>query len=170
MQQRLIGVVAGLLLGWSGDLAAALSRESPFIAKGALVALASADAPPLELHGTMMADGILKFGIFDPTRARAFWVAEGETGHPFVVRAYDTVNAVAVVEYAGRRLSLAIKQSDVEVSRPPAVANVAGAKNHSLAAAPSAAEEARRLEAVMANVRRLRENRRAAQSATPASR
>ncbi|PTY08826.1 hypothetical protein DB347_04445 [Opitutaceae bacterium EW11] len=143
-----------------------LSTRSPFMPEGAAAAGVPTDNAPLELRGIVATkDGYL-FGLFDPSKKQSTWARLNEPGANFVVRSHDVANETVNVEYQGRTLTLALKTAKVEsmgVLPNPALANMPRPPNQPTAILnPSAADEARRLEGVAAEVRRRRMLRQAA--------
>lgn len=150
-----------------------LSTRSPFMPEGGPAAGAPTDNAPLELRGIVATkDGYL-FGIYDPAKKQSTWARLNEPGSSFTLRSHDVANETVTVDYQGRSMTLALKTAKVESSGPvpnPAFANLPRPVNQPPAVLnPSAADEARRLEGVAAEVRRRRMLRQAAsqQSGAP---
>lgn len=161
---RLLGV---LLLGTANarDLSG-LHKNNPF---GGSVT--TGEKPPevpqqLELRGTVREKGGYLLNIYDHQTKKSAWVREGEQGGMFVVRSYDKGSETAVLEVAGRNLSLALKTSKpgVTVSSSSAlVASVAAQlqiKAQAMAATAPPQSEVLRMEQVSQEVRLRREQRR----------
>ena len=147
-------------------LAVEISTQSPFLPPaGQAVAIPVTENAPIELRGIMATGGKYIYGLFDPSRQKATWVKENETGHDFVVKSHDVANSAVVVEYQGRTLNLALKVPKID-GAPMVQAPVAGpqAPRSPQAAMIRAtpADEAKRLETVAAEVRRRRALRQAA--------
>lgn len=173
--------------------AAPLSFESPFLsapsgagAKGA----ANAEAATLELHGVMVNQGAMLFNIVNATTKKGQWVALREAGSEYVVKSHEVVDDTdtVMVEHQGRTLRLALvkpktnsagkAQAPLPMAAPnPAAPPIAGATPPPPAPNegpltpvilnPTSADEARRLEAVAAEVRRRRALRQQASPPTP---
>jgi len=158
--------VAVVMLALTGALAErlqaqAISTVSPFLPQSG-AAGAVTDNSPIELRGILAIPGGSLFGLYDPVKKQGGWVKLNEAGRDFTVRTYDAANDAVTVEYQGRVLSLALKSSKIEsmaaipMAQPPRV--VPGPQ---LATAPTV-DEAKRLEAVAAEVARRRLQRQAA--------
>ena len=142
--------------------------NSPFLPQSGSVG-ALTENSPLELRGIMPMVGGVSFGFFDPTKKRCGWVKLKETGREYTVLTYDPSNESVTVEYQGRVLTLALPASKIETMAampvpPPRV--MTGPQGPGVAGAPSV-DEARRLEAVAAEVARRRQQRQAAMQQAP---
>lgn len=166
---RWLGVwaLAGLPAGLAADPLAELVKNSPFGAPPAASAPA-AENQPLEFRGVFADGGEYFFSIYDPAERRSHWVGLAEPGLPFRIRAYDPGTQAVVAEYQGRQLTLALKKAPVAAApatlaaapAPPSVQPV-------LAATASPPEEAARLAAIAAEIRRRRELRQKPQAMEP---
>ena len=159
-------VLCGALAG--GVQAQAISTVSPFLPQSA-AAGAVTDNSPIELRGIQSTPSGVLFGLYDPVKKQGGMVKLNEAGRDFTVRAYDAANDAVTVEYQGRVLSLALKSSKIESM--PAMAPVAAMPprpipGQQIASAPTV-DEAKRLEAVAAEVARRRQQRQAAMQQTP---
>jgi hypothetical protein len=167
--------VALLAVGLSaprGAAAQSINTQSPFVSPGASAAATPTQNAPLELRGMVATKHGNLFAIFDPTKRQSLWVGLNEQGSDFVVRNYDANNEMITVDYQGRTLTLPMKASKVESLGPlpnPAQVNVMNRPGQirPANAMVSAADEARRLESVAAEVRRRRMMRQAAQAGLP---
>jgi hypothetical protein len=152
----LCGAVAG------GVQAQAISTVSPFLPQNGTPGAVTENSP-IELRGIMAIPGGSLFGLYDPVKKQGGWVKLNEAGRDFTVRTYDAANDAVTVEYQGRVLSLALKTAKIESM--PAMAMVQPPRppvpGPQLATAPSV-DEAKRLEAVAAEVQRRRQQRQAA--------
>jgi hypothetical protein len=133
-----------------------ISSVSPFLPRNGAGAGAATANAPLELRGVMATPGGMLFGLFDPVQKKGGWVKLNEVGRDFLVRTYDTANDVATVEYQGRVLNLPLAQSKIE--KLPAMAMVGPPRPmtgpQQVAAPTPSAEDAKRIEAVAAEVAR----------------
>jgi hypothetical protein len=155
-------VMIALFGAGQGDVQAqAISTVSPFLPQSGSSAAVTENSP-IELRGILAIPGGSLFGLFDPVKKQGGWVKLNEDGRDFTVRSYDAANDAVTVEYQGRVLSLALKTSKIEsmpamfMTQPPRP--VAGPQ---MATAPTV-DEAKRLEAVAAEVQRRRQQRQAA--------
>lgn len=166
----LAAVISG---GFVGNHASAEppSSRSPFMPEGGGSATAApTENAPLELRGIVSTKGGYLFGLYDPTKRQSLWVRQNEPGAEFTVRSHDVSSDTVTVDYQGRTLTLALKSAKVESLGPvpnPSMANMPRPPMQNqpqMGMTPSAADEARRLEGVAAEVRRRRMLRQAAQS------
>lgn len=138
-----------------------ISTVSPFLPQNGTPG-AITENSPIELRGIMAIPGGSLFGLYDPVKKQGGWVKLNEAGRDFTVRTYDAANDAVTVEYQGRVLSLALKTAKIESM--PAMAMVQPPRpmpGPQLATAPTV-DEAKRLEAVAAEVQRRRQQRQAA--------
>ncbi|HOR26351.1 MAG TPA: hypothetical protein PKY36_13735 [Opitutaceae bacterium] len=153
-----------------GALAAhAQTTDSPFLPAGGTEAAATEATAVLELRGLVVdASGPL-FNLVDVSSKKGAWVGLQESGHEFVVTGYDAQegNESATVSYRGQALRLPLAKGRVGAAAPgvaPA-AIAAGKPAQALPPVspvvlnPTPADEARRLDAVAAELRRRREQR-----------
>lgn len=179
--------VAGLLVGviGGGSVLGAVpsaSQVSPFLPPDtpAVVAGATgAQGAPIEFRGVLVIGGRQRFNFLDPARKQSAWVGLGEPGMPYRVTAYDEARESVTVEVEGRVLVLTLEKTKIASSPPPAnlpvagaVPAVAGAPAPGVAPVvlnPTPADEAKRLEAIAAEVRRRRALRQQGGAVTPAS-
>jgi len=147
--------------GQSHVQAQTISTVSPFLPQSGSTSTVTENSP-IELRGILAIQGGSLFGLFDPVKKQGGWVKLNEPGRDFTVRSYDAANDAVTVEYQGRVLSLALKTSKIESM--PAMAMVPPprpASGPQMATAPTV-DEAKRLEAVAAEVQRRRQQRQAA--------
>ena len=162
--RRIYQAFAALALGgmWSCSLwAQGISTVSPFVPENGPSAGAVTENSPIELRGIMAIPGGSLFGLFDPVKKQGGWVKLNEAGRDFTVRSYDAANDAVTVEYQGRVLSLALKTSKIE-SMPAMMAQAPRPMPGPQMATAPAVDEAKRLEAVAAEVARRRQQRQAA--------
>lgn len=150
--------------------APSVSPVSPFLppdTPAAVAGSAASQGAPIEFRGVVVIGGRQRFNFFDPARKQSAWVGLAEPGMPYRVTAYDTARERVTVEVGGRVLELALEKTKIASSPPPANVPVAGATPAAPAAAavpgvapvvlnPTPADEAKRLEAIAAEVRRRR--------------
>lgn len=177
-QTLLIAALVGGIVGTSSTGAQTLTSRSPFMPEGTPAApVAPTENAPLELRGIVSTKAGYLYGIFDPTKRQSVWVRKDEPGADFSVRAHDEANDTVTVEYQGRTMTLGLKAAKVESMGPvpnPAQMMVQRPNQPQPNMPPmpvpppanaSAADEARRLEGVAAEVRRRRMLRQAAAQA-----
>ena len=159
---------------WAGGLASAgaaqdynsLLQRSPF-SVATPGQQAAADAP-LEFRSVLVDRGEFFFSIYQPSAHAGLWVSLNEPGNPFSVVSYDEKTETVKVDYQGRTLSLALKESKIQafVQKTPPPNTTAPAPGAPLPAGVAApADEANRLARIAEEIRRRRALR---QQATPA--
>lgn len=165
-------LLAGLLLAGSARAAklSDLLGNSPFLPAGAAAAATADTAQPLQFRGVVAEAGAYRFSLYDPARKTGAWVRLDETDQGFVVKSYDPAHDRVTVAYQGRLLTLALPEA--KIAAAPASAPFTGAPGMQPGAGPvtpqaTAAEEARRLEKIAAEVRRRRLQREQQMQATP---
>lgn len=112
MNQSTANVVVCLLIAtgaWA--VADSLGSDSPF-RPNAAIGEVTTDAP-LELRGVLVFKGESFFRLCHPSSGLALWVGLKEAGNPFMVQHYDADRCMAKVDFQGRSLKLALKQSKV---------------------------------------------------------
>jgi len=145
--------------------AQSISTVSPFLPQsGATTAVT--ENSPIELRGILATASGPLFGLFDPVKKLGGWVKLKEAGRDFTVLSHDAANDAVTVEYQGRVLSLALKASKIESMPAMAVALPRSMTGPQIASAPTV-DEAKRLEAVAAEVARRRQQRQAAMQQAP---
>jgi len=173
---KMLLIVIVMSGGFSLSAQTPVSR-SPFQPEGAPTTpvVVQSEGAPLELRGIVSTKSGYLYGIFDPTKRQSAWVHLNDTGNDFTVRSHDVNSETVTVEYQGRTMTLGLKAAKVESMGPlpsPAQVNIQRGPNpmpnqpmppqQPPAINPSAADEARRLEGVAAEVRRRRMLRQAA--------
>lgn len=153
------------------DLQTLIDR-SPFAPPGqAAETAAPAEQGTLEFRGVVTDDQGTAYSIFDASTNKGRWVrADDETG-PVKVRGYDPANGMLEVEQNGRPVKLTLKRATIQAGQPvAAMGNVPAPSNP--ASGPAQVQrngngnaDARRLEAVAAEVRRRRALRNASRNA-----
>lgn len=128
---------------------------------------------PLEFRSLIVEKDRKYFSVFDPSAQRGYWVSEGDEDNQsgITIASYDDESHRLVVRQGGRTYELLLKQANILAGAVPAPvvagANASGGPPRVQSSSNNAAD-ARRLEAVAAEVRRRRALRQAAASnATP---
>ena len=135
-------------------------------------------APPpeqatLEFRGMVTDESGTAYSVFDTSTNKGRWVRADDPNSPIRVRGFDAENATLEVEQNGRLQKLTLKRATIQAGQPitamvPNVAPVPGAPrpNGGGEVRRDAGADARRLEAVAAEVRRRRALRNAANPGT----
>ncbi len=146
-----------------------ISTQSPFLPRVGTPINATNDNTPVELRGILAGDAGPLFGLYDPVRKQGGWLKLNEQGREFpaIIKNYDAASESVTVEYQGRMMSINLKKT-VRIDAAPVVA--AATPPRPLPGQPpvvqgSSPEDARRLEAVAAEVARRRQARQAAAAA-----
>jgi hypothetical protein len=166
----ILGIFAGCCALISSVWAQNISTVSPFLPRNGPAAGTTTENSPIELRGILAATtGGPLFGLYDPVKRQGGWVKQNEAGRDFTVRTYDAANDAVTVEYQGRTLNLALKASRIEsmpaMSQPMPMPPRPG-PGPQIASAPTV-DDAKRLEAVAAEVARRRQQRQAAMQQSP---
>lgn len=143
----------------------AQERRSPFeLPKSAPAAAAPAENSPIEFRGLFVKDGRQHFNFFDRAKSKSTWVVMNEAGASYQVKGFDANDDSVQVEFEGRSMRLALEKPKIAnaplvVPAPPAP-TVAGATAPvappPVVLNPTPADEAKRLDAIAAEVRRRR--------------
>ncbi len=171
-------VASGSVLGVAGFAQA--PGKTPFTPPQAMQAAAAPSAPTqLEFRAFMDAGDGAQFRIVEPAKKTGVWLKVGEKGSELdvVVKKFDGDRRLDV-EFQGRPLTLTLREGKVisggsaaqmvpAMPAPPPPANVAPAVTQSVVVNPTPADEARRLEAVAAEVARRRALREQAANSLP---
>lgn len=161
--------VAAALSGLPATGAAQVAAKSPFMPPAGAATGAPTAAAPLEFRAYMDVGGGLQFRLFDPAKKTGVWVKLNERNSEFdvVAKQHDDAQKTLTVEHQGRTLTLAMREAKVvsagsagQAAPPPVPmpqpANVSPAVTQTVVVNPSPADEAKRLEAVAAEVARRR--------------
>jgi hypothetical protein len=89
-----------------------LIENSPFLPIGQ-VAGTVRENPPLELRSIVKEGGQYEFSLYDPARKQSTWVGLKETGHDFLVKAFDSATEAVTVEQRNRTYTLALKEAAI---------------------------------------------------------
>jgi hypothetical protein len=123
----LLGMVA---LGLPAPAASNLLENSPF-APPSNSPGAAQEATPLELRSILKAGSAYEFSLYDTAKKQSTWVGLNESGHDFLIKAFDPANDTVTVEQRSRTYRLTLKEAKIALlSTPP------GAPPGSVAGAP----------------------------------
>ena len=155
----------------AADLQTLVDR-SPFGPSGAVAGTVPvAEAGTLEFRGMVVDQGGTAYSVFDASANRGFWLREGENG-PIRIKSYQADDNILEVDQGGRAVKLQLKRATIQagaaIAMAPKPAVVNNAQPGGAAPAAAVAADARRLEAVAAEVRRRRALRNAAANNQPA--
>lgn len=116
-----------VVLAWSGQAASNLLDNSPFLPPN-IAAGASREATPLELRSILRAGGAYEFSLYDVAKKQSTWTGLNESGHEFVVKAFDPANDTITVEQRSRTYKLSLKEAKITplAVTPGTVAPLAG--------------------------------------------
>ncbi len=156
------GGVAGGLLVVATSGAQPLAR-SPFLPPNAPAetAVTVTENAPLQFVGQLGEGEGAMYSVFNPATRRAVWLRVGEETETFSLQGYDADAETVRVVQGGQLLTLRLEAAKVAAGGGAVAAGplpVAGgnALTNSVRVNPTPADEARRLEAVAAEVRRRR--------------
>jgi hypothetical protein len=112
----LLGMVA---LGLPAPAASNLLENSPFLPPNNSPGAAQ-QAAPLELRSILKAGGVYEFSLYDTAKKQSTWVGLNESGHDFLVKAFDPANDTVTVEQRSRTYKLTLKEAKIALlSTPP---------------------------------------------------
>ena len=148
-----------LLLAQPLRVHAGLSTDSPFMPISASQASGPGPVQNLEFRGILEMDGVDYFNIANLATKKSAWVRLNQTGAPFAVKSHEVtpVGDVVSVEQGGQLLRLTMIRP--KTTNAPLVVNPAAGPRgpvFPVVLNPTAADEARRMEAFAAEVRRRR--------------
>jgi hypothetical protein len=169
IQVPLLGAL--VLLG--APLLLAQSGRSPFLPPDAQAAPVAADDAPLQFIGFFGEGENMRYCVYDPARRRSVWLRAGDADGPIQLQSFDAENRTVNVVHQGQSLTLKLQSAKVAqgggggggtVGPLPVAGAQAGGNPlvNTVVTNPTPADEARRLEAVAAEVRRRRAMRQAA--------
>jgi hypothetical protein len=162
-------LIAGFAFAFALPADAQIAAKSPFMPPQGAATTGPTAGAPLEYRGYLeTSDGML-FRIYDPSKKASTWVKVNERNPDFDVLAkqYDGAQKTLTIEYQGKTLTLAERESKVVSSgaaaaaipppvHPPLQTNVSPAVTQAVVLNPTPADEQRRLDAVAAEVARRR--------------
>jgi hypothetical protein len=162
-------LLASFVLAAGHPLNAQIAAKSPFMPPQGAASSGPTVSAPLEYRGYLATSGGRLFRIYDPTKKASTWVKVDEPNADFGVTAkqYDEAQKTLTIEYQGKTLTLAERESKVissgaaAAAMPPPVlgtpaTNVSPAVTQAVVLNPTPADEQRRLDAVAAEVARRR--------------
>lgn len=136
------------------------ARRSPFMPPNAQAAAPVAENSPIEFHGVMVIGPTKYFNFFEPTKRVSTWVKLNESTAPILVKSFDGEAETVSVEHGGRTMTLALQKVKVSSAPMPvamtAPASVTPIEQPAAVLNPTPADEAKRLDAIAAEVRRRR--------------
>lgn len=166
---RLLVLMAAAGAGWAAAGRAQLAPSSPFLPPDAKAgAGAAAASGPIELRGIMSTPEGPSFCIYDTAKKSSAWVGLNEKGHDVVVKSYDAGSDAISVVAQGRTMHVTLHTSKIAALPVGNMGGVipgsqgGGAPNpitQTVVVNPTPADEAKRLEAVAAEVQRRRQMR-----------
>ncbi|MBP8257130.1 MAG: hypothetical protein KAX37_07365 [Opitutaceae bacterium] len=136
------------------------AKRSPFLPPDTQAATpAASEHSSLEFRGVLVMEGRQQFNFFEPAKRLSTWVRLNEPGAAVVVKSYDARADTVAVEFSGQSLTLALQKP--KISSAPVPAAVAPAPSAPVMPLPvvlnpTPADEAKRLDAIAAEVRRRR--------------
>ncbi len=165
---RFFPVLAMLTSGVSIAQGVTITSRSPFLpAAGQEAAPTEMQQPSkIEWCGVMEINGELFFGLSEPEKQRSAWVKQDEAGQSYFVRSYSPAGPTLTIEHQGRNQTLRLKEPKVGALPPGSFPAMPAPMIGNNGVPPSfngqEGDEAKRLAAVAAEVRRRREQRAAA--------
>ena len=99
-----------------------LLENSPFLPPNSPGAAAK-EATPLELRSILRDGDDYEFSLYDTAKKQSTWAKLNESGHDFVVKAYDAARETVTVEQQNRTYKLTLKEARIVPLNMAAVAN-----------------------------------------------
>lgn len=170
-------IAAALALALPAGAVAQLASKSPFLPAQSAAPAGPTAGAPLQFAGYMSTSEGALYRIHDPAKKTGAWVKLNEHNRDFdvTIKQYDSEQKQIVIEHQGKTLTLAERESKVvssghaaqampppPLAQPAAPSNVPAAVTQAVVLNPTPADEAKRLEAVAAEVQRRRALREAA--------
>jgi hypothetical protein len=165
-------ILASILSG-GALFAAGVSTESPFLPPGGNAAASQkpAESTPIEFRGLIADAEGLRFAIYEPTKQQGAWVRIGEKDAPYKTLSYDSAMQAVIVDYEGKRQTLGLKEAKFGAGTVSAAAPVPAAAPQPPGSRPpqraATGDDAKRLEAIRAEVARRRAAREASAQQQP---
>jgi len=141
-------------------MAQTATKRSPFLPPESQAAGPVVESSSVEFRGVLVMGGHQQFNFFEPSKRLSTWVRINEPGAAIAVKSYDSHADTVVVEFGGQSLTLALQK--VKISAAPAAPAVAPTTANvpvpqpAVVLNPTPADEAKRLDAIAAEVRRRR--------------
>ena len=88
---------------------------------------AAQESLPLELRSILKAGTAYEFSLYDTAKKQSTWARLNETGHDFVVKAFDPANDTVTVEQRSRTYKLALKEAKIALLNIPVAVSPGGA-------------------------------------------
>jgi pyruvate/2-oxoglutarate dehydrogenase complex dihydrolipoamide acyltransferase (E2) component len=160
-------LLASILSG-GALLAAGVSTESPFLPPGGSTPATQkpTESTPIEFRGLVADAEGLRFAVYEPTKQQGAWVRIGEKDAPYKILSYDSAMQAVIVDYEGKRQTLGLKEAKFGAGNVIAAAPAPAAAPQQPGARPpqrvATGDDAKRLEAIRAEVARRRAAREAA--------
>lgn len=174
--RRILWLLLAVALWGLGAGRAQPATASPFLPPETPAAAAPTENAPIEFRGVLVIGGKQRFNFFDPAKRQSAWVALNEAGAPYLVSRYDAGAETVTVDAGGRSLTLTLQKATIAAAPAPAnvpvgppvmASGTAPVPQPPVVLNPTAADEAKRLEAIAAEVRRRRALRQQAEGAAP---
>lgn len=156
---------------WAADLQNLVDR-SPFAPPGhSGDSSAPQEQAALEFRGMVTDQAGTSYSVYDTTSNKGRWVRADDANSPIRVRGFDAASNTLEIEQNGRQMKLPLKRAVIQAGQPvtamipatPApIMNPVPSAPGEMRAKPESGADARRLEAVAAEVRRRRALRNAA--------
>lgn len=143
-------------------LAQTAVKRSPFLPPESQAAAPVAENTTIEFRGLLVMGGQQTFNFFEPAKRISTWVGLNESGSSVTVKSYDASADTVVVDFGGQTLTLSLQKVKISaapvppVAALPSVAATAPVEQPPVVLNPTPADEAKRLDAIAAEVRRRR--------------
>jgi hypothetical protein len=127
---RIVPLLSAAAIALPVCAASNLLENSPFLPPNSSGA-AAREAAPLELRSVIRAGGDYEFSLYDTAKRQSTWARLNESGHDFVIKAYDADHETVTVEQQNRTYKLTLKEARIVplnivpvANQPPAIATL----------------------------------------------
>ncbi len=110
---RIAPLLSAAAIALPVSAASNLLENSPFLPPNASGAGAARETAPLELRSIIKTGGNYEFSLYDTARRQSTWARLNETGHDFLVKAYDADQETVTVEQQNRTYKLTLKEAKI---------------------------------------------------------
>jgi hypothetical protein len=127
---RIVPLLSAAVIGLPVSAASNLLENSPFLPPNSSGA-AAREAAPLELRSIIRVGGDYEFSLYDTVKRQSTWAKLNESGHDFVIKAYDADRETVTVEQQNRTYRLILKEAKIVplniipvANQPPSIATL----------------------------------------------
>lgn len=130
LRRRIAPLLSVAVVALPVTAASNLLENSPFLPPNASGG-AVRETAPLELRSIIRTGGDYEFSLYDTAKRQSTWAKLNESGHDFVIKAYDADQETVTVEQQNRTYKLTLKEARIVPlnvmpmpNQPPSIATV----------------------------------------------